>query len=217
MRLIPIQNNRFLAKLDYFAQAFYKRPHTFYRSPKPDVSFSTLNTYKADSEFVGYPKEHNYTDFVGANAYVVKPGKVRWQDMRHWILKAFQHGIPNAETEEWYYDTMCIQPPEVGFTGWHNNKNKPHHSIRLIHNSGRGYSIERVGNKQIKYKDQHSTSRAGAKDWTCLYSYYPSDGSVWFADRNLGDKPRLVLDLAIAPKYGRKAEAALAFISNTFD
>lgn len=215
MKLIPLKNRRFLERLDKFAESFYKRPHTFKRQPRPDVSFSTLNSYKSDASFVGYPREHNYTDYAApAYAGVHDVKQTRWEDMRHFLLVAFKAGIPNADHPEWYYDTMCIQPPEVGFTGWHNNKNKPHYSLRFIHNSGRGYSIERKGNKQIKFKDQHTVS-TGQKDWTCLYSYYPADGSVWFADRNMGDKPRLVVDIAIPVRYQKKAEAAVGFISTS--
>ena len=51
---------------------------------------------------------------------------------------------------------------------------------------------------RTKIKDDHNPTTT--KDWTCLVG--DLDGSTtWKSDRNVGDKPRLVLTLAIDGRY----------------
>ena len=136
MKHIPIKNIKFLHRLDYFAQSLYKYPHTWVGLPKPDLKFSTLRTYQNDDDFVGYPKEHNYRDYSGLNRErLAGENTVDFNTMKTHFLNAFRHGIEGAESPEWYYDTLTVMAPDKGFTGWHNNKNKPHHSLRFIHNN----------------------------------------------------------------------------------
>ena len=94
--------------------------------------------------------------------------------------------------------------PDKGFTGWHNSKNKTRHSLRFIHNNGRGYSVA-VRNKRVtKVPDQWGVRR-GAGDWTCVRNDF--DGETWFADKNQGSKPRFVVDVSIPRHLGEKADA----------
>ena len=212
MKQIPIKNIPFLDRLDAFAQALYKHPHTFTSGPRnPDLTFNKLREYQNDATFVGYPKEHNYTDYAGAGWKELNPFRGNFNVMKSWFLETFQAGIAGAETRDWYYDTITVMAPDVGFTGWHNNKNKPHHSLRFIHNAGRGYSVCVKDKTFTKIPDQWRSSGAGY--WTVLHTLFEEDGDTWFADKNLGGKPRLVIDMATKPRYANRVDAAIKFIT----
>tara|TARA_Y100000593_G_C4290680_1_gene328072 strand:+ start:270 stop:914 length:645 start_codon:yes stop_codon:yes gene_type:complete len=212
MKHIPIKNLKFLHRLDHFAQSLYRYPHTWVGLPKPDLKFSTLRTYQNDDDFVGYPKEHNYRDYSGLNRErLAREDGASFNDMKTHFIRAFRAGIEGAESPEWYYDTLTVMAPDKGFTGWHNNKNKPHISLRFIHNAGRGYSVA-VRNKRVtKVPDQWGVRR-GTGNWTCVRNDF--DGETWFADKNQGSKPRFVVDIAIPRHLGSKADAVESFITN---
>ena len=207
MKQIPIKNIRFLDKLDMLAQSLYKYPHTHEGLPKPDLTYNTLRTYQADGDFVGYPKEHNYTDYASTCIHGYRTSQ-EFREMKHWFLTSIKAGIEGAMSDEWYYDTLTVMPPDKGFTGWHNNKNKPHHSLRFINNSGRGYSVA-VQNKRVhKVPDQYRSTGAG--NWTCIRNDF--DGDTWLADKNQGSKPRFVVDISIPRHLGNKMDAVESFI-----
>jgi hypothetical protein len=218
IRKVNLANNRMLYKLDTFARAFYKMPHVFTSSPAPLVTYARLEELKQDLLFDGVPEEHNYVDFSAASAgppyNALRPGqggtpnhnKNDFQVVKHFLKETFKAGIPNGAHTAWYLDTLCVQGPKVGFTGWHNNWKKPHHSIRFIHNRSSGYTLFRYGNDQIKLID--------APGWTCIFSTYPPTGEVWMCDRNTGASPRMVIDFAIPPRYGKMAENVVEFIES---
>jgi len=204
MKQIPIKNIAFLKRLDYLAESLYKYPHTWEGLPKQDLKYSTLRTYQKDDDFVGYPKEHNYRDYSTNNITNYNPQIADFNTMKTWFLALFREGIDEAKSPEWYYDTLTVMAPDKGFTGWHNSKNKPRHSLRFIHNNGRGYSVA-VRNKRVtKVPDQWGVRR-GAGDWTCVRNDF--DGETWFADKNQGSKPRFVVDVSIPRHLGEKADA----------
>jgi hypothetical protein len=209
MKNIPIKNIRFLERLDKLAESLYKYPHSWTGLPKPDLKYSTLRAYQADDDFVGYPKEHNYRDYASPCRHG-HTTKQEFREMKHWFLTAISAGIEGAKSDKWYFDTLTVMPPDKGFTGWHNNKNKPHHSLRFIHNSGRGYSVA-VKNKRVtKVPDQFRKGNIGGGNWTCIRNDF--DGDTWFADKNQGSKPRFVVDIAIPRHLGNKMDAVESFI-----
>ena len=205
MKQIPIKNIALLKRLDYLAQSLYRYPHTWEGLPKQDLSYSTLRSYQKDDDFVGYPIEHNYRDYSGLNRErLATVNGADFNSMKTWFMQLFRGGIDGAKSPEWYYDTLTVMAPDKGFTGWHNSKNKPRHSLRFIHNNGRGYSVA-VRNKVVtKVPDQWGIRR-GAGDWTCVRNDF--DGETWFADKNQGSKPRFVVDVSIPRHLGEKADA----------
>lgn len=215
-RKIQLNNNRMLYKLDTFASAFYKLPHRFSSSPAPVVTYKRLEELKADPLFSGIPEEHNYTDFSAATAGApmmgfrafqgtsIKHDKNDFQTVKHFLKETFKAGIPGGAHTAWYLDTLTVMPPKVGFTGWHNNKNKLHHSLRFIHNRGAGYTLFREDERQIKLVD--------SPGWTCIFTTY--NGNNWMCDRNTGPAPRMVIDFAIPPRYGKMAEKVIEFIES---
>lgn len=217
IRKINLQNKRMIAKLNTFATAFYRMPHTFTSSPLPVTTYARLAELKADPLFNGIPAEHNYTDFSAATAGApqsnLQPGstvihnKKDFQVVKHFLKETFKAGIPEGSHPDWYLDTLCVMAPEVGFTGWHNNWQKPKHSLRFIHNNGSGYTLFRVGDNQMKFID--------APGWTCIYNYSLADKSIWMCDRNKGETPRLVIDFSIKPRYVNKVEQVIEFIEST--
>tara|TARA_Y100001951_G_C11206451_1_gene220314 strand:- start:47 stop:718 length:672 start_codon:yes stop_codon:yes gene_type:complete len=219
MKQIPIKNLAMLTRLDAMAQSLYRFPHTFTSGPRnPDVSYAKLRTYMANADFVGFPKEHNYQDYTGVqgggredNRGHPNPFRSDFKEMKTWLLETFRAGIAGAQSEDWYYDTLTVMPADVGFTGWHNNKNKPHHSLRFIHNAGRGYSYSVENGTRYTIPDQWRLSGAG--HWTVLHTLFDEDGETWFADQNVGGKPRFVMDLAIKPRYANKIDAAIKFLT----
>ena len=209
MKNIPIKNIKFLERLDKLAESLYQYPHTWEGLPKPDLRYSTLRAYQADADFTGVPKEHNYKDYSTPCRHA-QINKQDFKSMKHWFLTAIQAGIEGAKSPEWYYDTLTVMPPDKGFTGWHNNKNKPRHSLRFIHNSGRGYSVA-VQNKRVhKVPDQFRAGMGGG-NWTCIRNDF--DGDTWFADKNQGAKPRFVVDISIPRHLGNKMDAVESFIT----
>jgi len=223
MKQIPIKNISFLRRLDALAESLYKYPHSAVGLPKPDLTFATLREYQNDENFVGYPKEHNYRDYSGniplkrrgSNQFLRKDGSFR--TMKMWFLRGFQAGIEGAESDKWYFDTLTLQSPDVGFTGWHNSKNKTHHSLRFINNGGRGYSIAVRNGRVCRVPDQFrgkgfGQGTRGAGNWTCVRNMF--DGETWFADKNQGSKPRFVVDMAIPIERGAKMDAVETCISN---
>ncbi len=219
MKQIPIKNIAFLKRLDALAEGLYRYPHTAVGLPKPDLSYATLREYQKDETFVGYPKEHNYTDYSGG---IPLKGRAYSSDnrsfkmMKMWFLRAFLAGIDGAQSDKWYYDTLTVMAPDKGFTGWHNSKNKPHHSLRFINNGGRGYSIAVRDGKVYKVPDQFrgkgfGQGTIGAGNWTCVRNMF--DGETWFADKNQGSKGRFVVDMAIPIERGAKMDAVEQFIT----
>ena len=215
MKQIPIKNIKVLRKLDSFATNLYRMPHTFRALPKPDLTFATLKTLMADDNFVGYPLSHNYQDYSGHVA-PVKGGqmKKRLRTEKYFFQKFFQFGMgEDVQThEKWYFDTLTVQPPRYGFTGWSNSKNKGRLYLRFIHNAGSGYSIEVNGKKQVTIKDQKRD--VGAGNWTVLAGHMGKDGKTWFADHNTGGSPRVVIDLSIPEKYTKEHNAAINYLTN---
>tara|TARA_B100000927_G_C16436826_1_gene458003 strand:+ start:14 stop:667 length:654 start_codon:yes stop_codon:yes gene_type:complete len=215
MKQIPIKNIKLLRNLDNFAETLYKMPHTFEALPKPDLSFATLKTLMADAKFVGYPKQHNYQSYEGQIAPLqVGQHKRRLRTEKYFFLKQFQQGMGEHFQQHplWYYDTVTVMPPRWGHTGWHNSKNKGRHYIRFIHNTGNGYSISVKDKKQVTIKDQWR-GRVGAGNWTCISGHMGADGKTWFADRNTGAFPRVVIDVSIPEKYTSEVEGAINFIT----
>lgn len=220
MKQIPIKNINFLRRLDALAEGLYRYPHTAEGLPKPDLTYATLKQYQTDEAFVGYPKEHNYTDYAGPVPIRKTPIPASTDSsfimMKMWFLRAFLAGIEGAESDKWYYDTLTVQAPDKGFTGWHNSKNKPHHSLRFINNGGRGYSIAVRNGRVTKVPDQfrgkgYGRGHIGAGNWTCVRNMF--DGETWFADKNQGAKPRFVVDMAIPIERGAKMDAVEEFIT----
>lgn len=221
MKQIPIKNIAFLKRLDVLAESLYRYPHTAEGLPKPDLSYATLREYQTDDSFVGYPKEHNYTDYSGEIAKrdipIPPSADNSFTQMKMWFLRGFFAGIEGAESDKWYYDTLTVQSPDKGFTGWHNSKNRPHHSLRFINNGGRGYSIAVRNGKVTKIPDQFrgkgfGQGTIGAGNWTCVRNMF--DGETWFADKNQGSKPRFVVDMAIPIERGNKMDAVETCITS---
>jgi len=214
MKQIPIKNIAFLRRLDALAESLYRYPHTAEGLPKPDLTYATLREYQTDDSFVGYPKEHNYTDYAGPvpiRKTPIQPSTdSSFRQMKMWFLRGFLAGIEGAESDKWYYDTLTVQAPDKGFTGWHNSKNKPHHSLRFINNGGRGYSIAVRNGRVTKIPDQFrgkgfGQGTIGAGNWTVIRNMF--DGETWFADKNQGAKGRFVVDMAIPIERGAKMDA----------
>ena len=65
--------------------------------------------------------------------------------------------------------------------------------------------------KQIKHKQYP----AGQKCWTCIAGLM--DESTMVAVKNTGDKPCLVFDMSIQPKYGKEFQQALEIIQSHND
>ena len=222
MKQIPIKNLQFLKRLDVLAESLYRYPHTARGLPKPDLTYATLRQYQNDETFVGYPKEHNYTDYSGLiplkKKDPIRPSRdSSFSMMKMWFLRGFLAGIEGAESDKWYYDTLTVQAPDKGFTGWHNSRNKPHHSLRFINNGGRGYSIAVRNGRVTKIPDQFrgkgfGQGTIGAGNWTCVRNIF--DGETWFADKNQGAKGRFVVDVSIPIERGAKMDAAVDMISN---
>ena len=221
MKQIPIKNIAFLRRLDGLAESLYRYPHSAEGLPKPDLTYATLRQYQTDENFVGYPKEHNYRDYAG-NVPLKRLAQPElrtdstFRSMKMWFLRTFTAGIDGAQSDKWYYDTLTVMAPDKGFTGWHNSKNKPHHSLRFINNGGRGYSIAVRNGRVVKVPDQFrgkgfGQGHIGAGNWTCVRNIF--DGETWFADKNQGAKGRFVVDMAIPIERGSKMDAVEKFIT----
>ena len=219
MKQIPIKNIAFLKRLDVLAESLYRYPHTARGLPKPDLSYAKLREYQTDDSFVGYPKEHNYTDYSGMiplKRRAFPNANTDFESMKMWFLRTFQAGMVGAESNKWYYDTLTVMAPDKGFTGWHNSKNKPHHSLRFINNGGRGYSIAVRDGRVVRVPDQYrgkgfGQGHIGAGNWTCVRNLF--DGETWFGDKNQGAKARFVVDMAIPIERGSKMDAVEGFIT----
>ncbi len=204
-----------LQKLDSFATVLLQMPHSFRALPKPDATFATLKTLMADESFVGYPKQHNYQDYCGHVAPIAG-GKMkkRLRTEKYFFLKYMQYGMgEDIQTcPNWYFDTITVQPPLHGHTGWHNSKNKGRLYLRFINNAGSGYSIEVKGKKQVTVRDQRR--HIGAGNWTVLAGHMGKDGNTWFADVNSGKTPRVVIDVSIPEKYTNEHNAVINLLTN---
>jgi len=227
MKAIPIKNLTLLRELDKLSRFILKRPYTFNDVGRdfPDLTFATLEKHKADSDFVGLPKEYNMESrnyiweksYVGAsmdNMQKLKTWKPLikgpYQMFRTNFIRGFRQWIPGAENRNWYYDTIGVQPAYAGFQGWSNSKNKPRHSFRFIWNSGDGFSRGVADGRYTYIPDQKNI--AGSKHWTCITNSFDDQGDTWFADRNTGRFPRVVFDVSIPSRYNARYKEAVNFI-----
>ena len=213
MKLIPIKNIAMLNKLDKFAQFILSYPHTYKSLPQPNLTFARLKTLMADSNYKGFPDTHNYCDYSSKSINKYKrpnPGHQRYTIPA--VKQNFLDAVNNIDGAkgEWYWETVAVMMPKYGHTGWTNSKNKPRHSVRFIYNSGDGYSIGVVNKKQKTIKDQNN--EIGSGNWTVITNTFPEDGSQWFGDCNIGETPRVVLDLSIDIKDGAKYNKLLDLI-----
>lgn len=191
MKAIPIKNHKIIFRLDKIAEDMYKLPHKYSMNPRPKNSIANLREKMADENCSGFPEVSNSLDYSG------RAVSVWFRDRNRALLGAIKE---LTENEGWYWDSMIFQPPVRGWTGWHNGGDKPHKFVSFIHNAGKGYTNFVHNNKRTKIKDEHNPTTT--KDWTCLVGEL--DGSTtWKSDRNVGNKPRLVLTLAIEGKYHR--------------
>ena len=229
MRAIPIKNITLLNELELYTRFILKRPYTFNPVGRdfPDLTFATLEKHKADSDFKGLPKEMNMesrnykweTSYTGMNINVLQKYNV-WkplikgptQHRRTNLIRGFREWIPGAENQHWYYDTIGVQPAYAGFQGWSNSKNLPRHSVRFIWNEGAGFSRGVAGGRYTYIPDQKNI--AGSKNWTCITNSFDEQGETWFADRNLGRHPRVVIDISIPTRYHARYKEALYYIQS---
>lgn len=227
MRAIRIKNIILLKELDKITKQMLKMPFTFndLGRDKPDLTFAKLEEHKADGDFIGRPKEvcmesRNYTwetSYIGARISTLAEAQ-DWQPLikgpfanyRTKFLTGFKQLIPGAENHNWYFDTIGVQPAKSGFQGWSNSKNMPRHSIRFVWNSGRGFSRGVADGRYTYIPDQKNIS--GSKDWTCILNSFDTEGETWFADRNTGRHPRVVIDMSIPVRYLPRYKEAINFI-----
>jgi len=224
MKEIKIANANVLTRLDQFARVLMLNPHTTSPHPRPNLKFARLKELMADESYKGYPDSYNYTDFSGVSTYGLKKvmgsrfvenayigQKKTLIKEKHYFLQRVNNIVPGR----WYFDTVAVQPPEYGHTGWQNSKQKPRHSLRFILNSDDGYCIgvDGANKQQLTIKDNNTTSIS--KNWTCIYNKFDSDGSTWFADRNAGSKARVVIDLSIPVKYKNKIDLFVEYLEQS--
>lgn len=202
MKAIPIKNHQIIQRLDLIAEDMYRLPHKYKLHPLPETDVATLRTLMADEDFNGFPKVSNNIDYAGRGV------TVDFRDRTEALLKAIKNLTNN---DKWYWDSMIFQPPATGWTGWHNGGDKPRKFIKFIHNSGVGFTNFVKGNKRTNIEDRHIPTHT--KDWTCLVGEL--DGSTtWMSDRNMGDTPRLILDISIKGRYIEAFDILEDFIKN---
>lgn len=202
IRQIPIKNLQVIQRLDLIAQDFLKLPHHWKNSPLPDISIAKLRELQADENFNGFPTRSNNKDWV--NRY----------DLNHNFRERMEALVGSfnmlAGTSNFYWDSVVFQPPETGWTPWHNSKLKPRHFVKFIYNSGKGKTHAVQGDKRFKLEDQHNPTTT--KDWTCIVG--TMEGDLWVADRNYGTKPRIILDMSIPTIYHGEFAIVEEFISS---
>ena len=204
-----------------------KMPFTFNNigRDKPDNTFAKLEQHKADTDFVGHPKEfcmesRNYkweNSYTGAAIRTLDEAK-HWKPLimnpfanyRRGLVTGFKRLIPGAENHHWYLDTVAVQPAGSGFQGWSNSKNMPRHSVRFVWNSGSGFSRNVADGRYTYIPDQKNL--AGSKNWTCITNTFVESGDTWFSDRNTGRHPRVVFDMSIPVRYQARYKEALNYI-----
>lgn len=209
MKEIQINNISVLRHLDQLALQVMKMPHTFSKHPKPNVTFARLKEIMADDSYEGYPDIYNYSDFAGQSTFgLTKNNSKDLIKSRYYFLRK----VEGVVAGKWYFDTLAVYPSEFGHGGWQNSKQKPRHSIRFIYNPGDGYSIGVDGNsrEQLTIKDRNNNGVA--KNWTCIYNEFGTDGQTWFADRNAGSEVRVVIDLSTKPKYTQEVNKFLKYL-----
>ena len=194
---LKIKNRNLMSALDRLAENHYKMNLPYKKQPEADVSLATLRTLKAeDNPKVQKTNSHDFT-----NRFISRDQK--------YFYKIFLGLFNRNNNTSWWIDEMSVQPPAWGWTSWNNNKNKPKRFFRFIHNAGEGYSQMVFDGKWKKIPDQHSVYN---KDWTCLYGVM--DGEQWFSDRNLGNTPRFVVEIAIENDQYDKFNIAKELINN---
>jgi|TARA_A100001011_G_scaffold392734_1_gene480980 hypothetical protein len=207
MKAIPIKKHSLITRLDSIAEEFYRLPHKWKHHPLPKTSAVDLKAHIADAKFSGHPIQSNSIDWVG------RTSTDRYKRLTLALLGAIndmasEEGLLHGE---FYYDTILFQPPATGWTGWHNGGDKPRKFVKFIHNSGYGFTNYIKDGKRTKIEDRHRP--ADTKDWTCLIGEL--DGSsTWMSDRNMGDTPRLVIDISIKNTYNEMFANLEQFIKN---
>lgn len=199
---IQIRNKGVLAKIDVMAEAMFRLPHTFKKNPIPRADLRGLLNAMNDENHSGVG-ETNGVDYAGR--YMT----TEWFNTSNLVLDSFK--VEVGKLFEW--KSCHILPAEWGNLGWHNSVGEPRLSIRFIWNSGNGSFLWNKGHhiQQIKHKQYP----AGQKSWTCIAGLM--DESTMVAVKNTGDKPCLVLDMSIQPKYGKEFQEALEIIQSHND
>ena len=203
IKQVNVQNYRLLQHCDVMVERLLKLPQTFKSVTMPNNSFHRLRELMKVND--GRIEETNTNDYADRIGYTVKTNKEQanfnftypWsRPIRDYAkYKFIQYFNEELLTGSWYWDSYEVQPPKYGWTAWHSSKNKPRHFIRFIWNSGEGYTTYVENGKSTKIKDRHETN-PGMTNWTVLAGTL--DGNQWLSDRNLGDYPRIVLDMSIA-------------------
>ena len=219
MKAIPISNLLFIEKLDGLAQALLACPHTFVDNPDPDCTFASLRKLlKGEVSHNGGPLTYNYSDwthrqfkqlpFQAKGQYSITRQIPDFAARKGVVLTGIKKHIAQAETDSWFYDTIAVYKERRGFCGWYNGSYNPSHSFRFIYNSGKGNTVMVRNGRKLIVEDQQDTSNN--INWTCVYG--AMDGNTWVADRNLGTKPRVVIDIRVPIKYKPQAEAFEFFL-----
>lgn len=202
MKAIPIKNHQIIQRLDLIAEDMYGLPHKYKLHPLPQTTIEDLRIVMADENFNGYPKKSNNLDYAGRGVS---------KDFKDRTLALIGAVKELTNIKSWWWDSMIFQPPATGWTAWHNGGDKPRKFIKFIHNSGTGFTNYIKDGKRTKIEDRHIPSHT--KDWTCLVGEL--DGSTtWMSDRNMGDTPRLILDLSIPSKYSKEFKIFEDFVKN---
>lgn len=202
MKAIPIKNHQIISRLDLIGEDMYKLPHKWKHHPLPKTDIETLRNYMDNPNFSGHPEVSNNIDYSGRGV------SVDFRDRTAALIGAIKELTGSSH---WYWDSMIFQPPATGWTGWHNGGDKPHKFISFIHNSGTGFTNFIKNGKRIKIEDRHIPTHT--KDWTCLVGEL-NGVDTWKSDRNMGNKPRIVLTLGIKGKYGQAFSTLEDFIKN---
>tara|TARA_A200000159_G_scaffold122856_1_gene117360 strand:- start:448 stop:1224 length:777 start_codon:yes stop_codon:yes gene_type:complete len=217
IKQVDVKNYRLLQHCDVMVERLLKLPQTFKSVPMPNNSYHRLRQLMAVND--GRIEETNTNDYADKIGYTVKVNKEQanfnstypWsRPIRDYAkYKFIQYFNEELLSGSWYWDSYEVQPPKYGWTAWHNSKNKPRHFIRFIWNSGEGYTTYVENGESIKIKDKHNTN-PGMTNWTVLSGTL--DGNQWLSDRNLGDYPRIVLDMSIDSIRHNDFSEALALL-----
>tara|TARA_B100000287_G_scaffold127031_1_gene119115 strand:+ start:1735 stop:2406 length:672 start_codon:yes stop_codon:yes gene_type:complete len=220
MKAIPISNILMIEKLDGLAQALLACPHTFQDTPDPDCTFASLRKLlKGTDSHNGGPLTYNYSDYTyrqfkslswsqkGTHTQLSRQ-LPDFATRKGAVLGSIKRHIPGAETDMWYYDTIAVYKPRRGFCGWYNGSYNPSHCFRFIYNCDKGFTTMVRNGRKLHVEDQQD--RVNNINWTCLYG--AMDGNTWVADRNSGQKPRVVIDIRVPLKYKPQAEVFEKFL-----